>query len=112
MTVPEPVPSWQVTSSMLADWGFPVRSTDKCVGSTVVVSEGMRRNEAMHAAWAAGFVRIAAMPEEVRAAQLAEFHLGLAEMTRCAVETLAFLREHDMIDSGRGSATLRAAAAA
>lgn len=110
MNVPsEPVPSWQVTEAMLAEWGFPVRKTDKCVGSKIVVSEGLTFGRALHAAWAAGFVRITAMPEEVRQAQIAEFHAGIEEMRQCAVETIAFLREHNMIVSGGGIAAINAA---
>jgi hypothetical protein len=101
-----PVPSWQVTGEMLTAWGFPVQVTDKCVGSKVVVTEGTSRSEAMHAAWAAGFVRIASMPEEVRQAQLAEFHAGHEEMRLCAAETLAFLREHGTIVEGGGHAAI------
>jgi hypothetical protein len=107
----EQVPSWQVTSEQLEAWGFPLRKTDKCVGSKVIISEGMSFGEAVHAAWAAGFVRIAAMPDHVREAQIAEFHAGLAENTRVAVETLAHLRKHGLIVEGHGTAAIRAASA-
>lgn len=99
----EQVPSWAVTAAQLESWGFPLRKTDKCVGSKVVVQEGMTWREALHAAWAAGFVRIAAMPEHVREAQLREFHEGIEEMHREAVANLAFLREHGTIIEGRRS---------
>lgn len=93
----EQVPSWAVTSEMLASWGFPVEVTDKCVGTKFVVTEGMPWGRAVHAAWAAGFVRIAAMPEAVAESRRAAFHEGIREMRAAAVANLAFLREHGSI---------------
>jgi hypothetical protein len=93
----EQVPSWQVTSEMLAAWGFPVQVTDKCVGTKVIVAEGMPFGKALHAAWAAGFVRIAVTPEWVVEEAHARFHEGIAEMRRTAQENLAFLRQHGSI---------------
>ena len=91
------VPSWAVTSEMLAEWGFPVRVTDKCVGSKVVVAEGMSFGQAKHAAWAAGFVRMAAIPEEVAEAGLAARAERMAEMKRVTQENVAFLRRSGLI---------------
>jgi hypothetical protein len=93
----EQVPSWQVTGEMLAEWGFPVQVTDKVVGTKVVVQEGMPSGKALHAAWAAGHVRMAAMPEHVRQAQMAAGRERIAEMRRMAQENLAFLRLHGTI---------------
>lgn len=93
----EQVLSWQVTSEMLEAWGFPLQRTDKCVGTKVVIAEGMTFGKALHAAWAAGHVRMAALPEAERERQLAEFHAGIAEMRREAQESLAFLRKHGLI---------------
>jgi hypothetical protein len=101
----EQVPSWQVTGEMLAAWGFPVQTTDKCVGMKMVVNEGMRAGAAVHAAWAAGHVRMAAKPEHVREAELASFHAGILEMRREAQESLAFLRRHGTIVEGTQSRT-------
>lgn len=102
----EPVPSWAVTAEQLAFWGFPLRVTDKCVGSKVIVTEGMTPGQALHAAWAKGVVRIACLPERIRTKQLAAFHAGLAENQRVAAETLAHLRAHGLIVEGHGTAAL------
>jgi hypothetical protein len=91
------VPSWQVTADMLNAWGFPVRVTDKCVGTKIVVSEGMRFSVAVHAAWAAGHVRMAAIAEQVAQARHAAGRERIAEMRRQAQENLAFLRRHGSI---------------
>lgn len=91
------VPSWQVTEPMLAAWGFPVQTTDKCVGTKVVVAEGMPFREALHAAWAAGHVRMAAMPEAVADARHEAARTRLATTRREAQESLAFLRAHGLI---------------
>lgn len=104
----EPIPSWQVTEAMLTEWGFPVRKTDKCVGSKIVVSEGMTWSAAKHAAWAAGFTRIESMPDHVRAEIRAEKAAERVEQHRICLETIAFLREHNMIVSGRGNAAINA----
>jgi hypothetical protein len=93
----EQVPSWQVTASMLESWGFPVQTTDKVVGTKVIVKEGLPFGKALFAAWAAGHVRIAAMPDHVREAQMAAGRERIAEMRRAAVENLAFLRAHGTI---------------
>ncbi len=58
----ERVPSWAATDEQLAGFGFPVRKTDKIMGSVVVVREGMPRSRAVMAAWRAGFVRIESSP--------------------------------------------------
>lgn len=96
----EKVPSWQVTGTMLASWGFPVERTDKCVGSKVVVSAGMLWHVAVHAAWAAGFVRIESAPEGEREAQLCAFRARIEAMHENAAANLAFLREHGTILEG------------
>lgn len=93
----EQVLSWQVTSEMLAGWGFAVEETDTMMGTRIVLVEGISAGKALHAAWAAGFVRMAAMPEAVREAQLVAFREGLVEMNREANESLAFLRAHGSI---------------
>jgi hypothetical protein len=56
------VPSWAVTDEMLEAWGFPVKHTEKIMGTSVTVREGMDRRKAMDAAWKAGFVRIESDP--------------------------------------------------
>lgn len=89
--------SWQVTSDQLAEWGFPVEKTDHCVGSKVIVSEGMSWGKAVHAAWAAGHVRIAVIPESVVAERRARFFAGHEEMRRTAQENLEHLRRHGLI---------------
>jgi hypothetical protein len=93
----EQVPSWQVTKAMLEAWGFRVRVTDKCVGTTVVVSEGLPFGKALHAAWAAGHVRMAAMPDDVAETRHAAGRERIAEMRREAINNLAFLRRHGTI---------------
>lgn len=54
-----------VTDEQLAEMGFPVRKTDKVVGTLVVTRKGTSRHEAVWGAWAAGKVRmaVAAAPE-------------------------------------------------
>jgi hypothetical protein len=93
----EQVLSWQVTDTMLAAWGFPVERTDKVVGSKFVVQAGLPFGKALHAAWAAGFVRMAAIPEAVVTARIEAFHAGLLEMRQEANKNLAFLRAHGTI---------------
>jgi hypothetical protein len=63
----EPVPSFAVSSAMLAEWGFPVRKVEKSMGEVMVVAEGAKFGAALWAAWAAGFVRLASEPAERRA---------------------------------------------
>ena len=91
------VPSWMVTAAMLESWGFPVRVTDKCVGSQVTVSEGQPFGKALFAAWAAGHVRIAVTPEHVVEERRQAFHDGLAEMRREAQASLVMLQELGLI---------------
>lgn len=93
----EQVPSWRVTVAMLAGWGFPVEKRDKCAGMGFVVSEGMTFGRALHAAWAAGHVRIAVTPESVVEERRAAFHARLAQERRTAVESLEFFRANGML---------------
>jgi len=93
----EQIPSWAVTVDDLARWGFPVRKTDKVVGTKVVVAEGLPFGQALHAAWAAGHVRMAAIPEDIAEAARAAGRERIAEMQRLARENVAFLRKHNMI---------------
>lgn len=93
----EQVPSWQVTITMLESWGFPVEKRDKCVGMQMVERPGMPFGKALHAAWAAGFVRIAAIPEAVAAQGRAESRARMAEQHRCAEETVAALQAAGLI---------------
>lgn len=95
--MPEQVPSWQVTTDMLDAWGFPVRRTEKVVGSQTITQRGMAFHEAKHAAWAAGFVRIESMPDAERARRRAAFHAGIEEMRQEAIRNLAHLRKHGLI---------------
>ncbi len=53
----EQVPSWKVTHEMLEEWGFPVERLDHCVGSKVIIKDGMTFGKALNEAWKAGFVR-------------------------------------------------------
>lgn len=47
-----------MTNDQLTAMGFPVAQTDKVMGTVVVVRPGMSRQKAVHAAWAAGKVRV------------------------------------------------------
>jgi hypothetical protein len=91
-----PVPSWQVTADMLNDWGFPVEVRDKCVGMAFVEKAGMPFGKALHAAWAAGFVRIAVTPESVVAERRAAFHARNAREPIIVAETVAALKAAGM----------------
>jgi hypothetical protein len=91
------VPSWGVTEAMLVAWGFPVEKTDKVVGTKVVVRPGMTFHKAKHEAWAAGFVRMAAIPESEAERRRGTHRERLVEMRREANENLAFLRAHGSI---------------
>lgn len=92
----EQVPSWAVTAEQLEAWGFQIEITGKCVGMHFIERPGMTFGRAVHAAWAAGFVRIAACPEEVREAQRAEAIARQVEGRVMAAQNLAF-----MIAAGR-----------
>ena len=100
----EQVASWQVTTHMLAAWGFPVLRTDKMMGTTFVVAEGVSFREALFAAWAAGHVRMAAIPEAVVAERRARILPGFEAQRAEATANLAFLRASGaIVGPGHGS---------
>lgn len=61
------VPSFAVTNEQLAEWGFPVEVRGHIVGSSFIEQAGMRRADAVIAAWHAGHVRIASDRQVVEA---------------------------------------------
>lgn len=62
----EKVASWKVTAAMLRGWGFAVRETEKVMGTTVVVREGLDLNLAKHLASQTGWTFTAFATDEER----------------------------------------------
>lgn len=86
------VPSWAVTADQLAAWGFPVERRGHCVGVQHILVEGQTFGQARHAAWAAGFVEQASLPDEVRAQQAADRAAAQVERDAHRAEALAWAR--------------------
>ncbi|HUW00767.1 MAG TPA: hypothetical protein VMW08_00305 [Acidimicrobiales bacterium] len=67
-TNPEP-PRWrprlgglpwagEVSDDQLGEWGWPVLRTEKMMGTTITVREGMHRHLAVHEAWGAHLLNV------------------------------------------------------
>lgn len=53
----------RATPDSLTALGFPVRVTEKCVGAVVTTRPGMTFEDARHAAWTAGVLRLCTRTE-------------------------------------------------
>lgn len=87
------VRSDEVTAAQLAEWGFPVEVRGHCVGVAHVLVEGTSFGEALHAAWAAGFVeQRSADPAELAVVREAERACREAVAERERAESFAWAR--------------------